>query len=79
MLPCTLNRCLKLYPGLEDRSKLHEVLTPESDLWQHLPPPFSRPMTKPYLWHPSNTLTLDLVAQWCLKTMFRCCHTQVVV
>lgn len=69
MQPCSLQRKLKLFPGVASRSKLRAKLTPTSKHWQELPPQFKQ-VVQPTLWKASRHVTLMVIATACLTTLF---------
>jgi hypothetical protein len=81
LLPCTLNRSLKLYPTLSDRSLLSAPLLGDPDLLQHLPPCLQGDtllqLAAPTLWPVGSLLTLQSVADALLRALLRACHNKV--
>ncbi len=69
MQPCSLNRKLRMFPKIQQRSKLTAKLTPSSPLWQQLPSQFKQ-VVQPRLWKAGSALTLLVVATACLTALF---------
>lgn len=69
MQPYSVNRKLKMFPKMQQRSKLTAKLTPSSALWQQLPSQF-RQVVQPRLWKAGPTLTLMVIATACLTALF---------
>lgn len=69
MQPCSLQRQLKLFPKVTNRSRLTAKLTPSSQNWKQLPPQFKK-VVQPNLWKAGRNVTLLVIATACLTTLF---------